>query len=93
MKRQVRNGMWGADVSARQLAAHAALGLLQRSIRMGHRRLAVQRLHEAVSMGLSLDPCVWSYCRDAAAASRDAAVQDLFIRSAQAVHAGCVRHG
>ena len=52
MKRSLRSGKGAhADDGQRQRARDAALALLVRSVRMGHRRLAVQRLHDAVSFG------------------------------------------
>ena len=65
-------------------AVRAALALLERSVRMRHRRLAVQRLNEAVALGAQISDEQWVYCRQAAEASRDAAIQSLFTRSAQA---------
>jgi hypothetical protein len=64
-------------------AVRAALALLERSIRMLHRRLAIQRLNEAVELGAQISDQQWVYCRQAAEASRDAAIQTLFTRSAQ----------
>jgi hypothetical protein len=50
MKRTLRSGRNAHSVRSRQLAEQAALALLERSIRMRHWRLAVQRLDEAVAM-------------------------------------------
>jgi hypothetical protein len=74
-------------------AVRAALVLLERSVRMRHRRLAVQRLNEAVVLGAQVPDEQWVYCRQAAEASRDATIQLLFTRSAQAACTTRNRHG
>jgi len=65
-------------------AVQAALALLERSVRMRHRRLAVQRLNEAVTLGAHVPDPHWLYCRQAAEGSRDTQIQALFTRSAMA---------
>ena len=79
-------------------AVHSALALLERSLRMRHRRLAVQRLSEAVALGAQIADAHWIYCRQAAEASRDEATRALFSRAAQAAcsrthRPGGPRHG
>ena len=71
----------------RTQAAEAALALLERSVRMHHRRLAVQRLNDAIAMGARVPDEHWRYCREAAAASRDIEVQELFMLCARAAPA------
>jgi hypothetical protein len=68
-------------------AREAALSLLERSVRMGHRRLAVIRLQAAVSAGADVPEEFWRYCHDAAAGSKDTAIQDLYTASAAAAAA------
>jgi hypothetical protein len=86
LKRQIRQGAQAAaaDTGLRRLAEAAALALLERSVRMRHRRLAVQRLHRAVGLGVEVPEEYWAYCRQAAA-GRDAEVRLLFARCEQAV--------
>ena len=76
-------------------AVEAALALLERSVRMHHRRLAVQRLNEAVAMGARIPDEHWRYCREAAAASHDTKVQHLFMVCAHAAQTASkgARHG
>jgi hypothetical protein len=81
MKRLLRAGACAqASQSQRQVAEVAALELLERSVRMRHRRLAVQRLNEAIALGAQVPKEHLAYCRAAAAASRDNVVQALFAR-------------
>jgi hypothetical protein len=100
MKRRLRAGVDGqASEEERRLAEASALALLERSVRMRHRRLAVQRLNDAVALGVPVPDEHWLYCRSAAAASHDKAVQALFSQSDHAAHAagaspdGGLRHG
>ena len=76
-----------AGEAHRTQAAEAALALLERSVRMHHRRLAVQRLNDAIAMGARVPDEHWRYCREAAAASRDIEVQELFMLCARAAPA------
>ena len=46
--------------------AQAMLALLERSVRFGHRRLALLRCIQAEQMGVAVTPQVLSYCRDIA---------------------------
>ena len=84
-KKTLRSGRRSqAGDAYRTQAAEAALALLERSVRMHHRRLAVQRLNDAVAMGARVPDEHWRYCREAAAASRDIEVQELFMLCARA---------
>lgn len=92
MKRQLREGRIGQPTEeVRRLAAEAALALLERSVRMRHRRLAVQRLHDAVDLGVRLTAEQWTYCRDAAEASRDADLRATFQRCELALLGTAIR--
>ena len=100
MKKRLRAGMDSQAPDRHREALDAALALLERSVRMRHRRLAVQRLNAAVTLGARVPAPHWVYCREAAAASRNSDVQALFVASAQAAHhaaparqAGDTRHG
>jgi hypothetical protein len=89
MKKLLRKGSdVRADRGQRQLAKDAGLALLTRSVRMRHRRLAVQRLHDALSSsGAHVSSEQWAYCRAAAAASGDMAVRASFARSEASLRA------
>jgi hypothetical protein len=100
MKKLLRDGMnVQADNRQRQLARDAALALLARSVRMHHRRLAVQRLHDPVSFGAQVPGEHWAYCREAAAASRNTEVRAMFALSEESLRTnptqqlGGARHG
>lgn len=84
LKRQLHGGKNAfAAEEQRRLAEAAALALLERSVRMRHRHLAVLRLRDAVVLGVCVPDEHWIYCRGVAAASSDAAVQALFSESEQ----------
>jgi len=85
MKRAIAAGA-GSDAmpGSQTLACESALHLLERSIAYGHRRLAIVRLSIAVSAGADIADPQWRYCREAADASRDPALQSLFLRAATA---------
>jgi hypothetical protein len=100
MKKALRAGAAPmATDGQHEQAVQAALALLERSVRMRHRRLAVQRLNEAVALGARVPDAHWIYCREAAATSHDLALQTLFTRSAKASgvgrphRPGVARHG
>lgn len=61
LKRQARG-----DNSPEGLVAarNASLALLERSIRFGHKKLALKRLSDAVTLGAALDPEHFRYCRE-----------------------------
>lgn len=54
------------------------LELLERSIRFGHRRLALQRLRHAADLGAPLRDDHWRYCQQVAQASNDKDLVALF---------------
>jgi hypothetical protein len=88
MKQSLHAGMAAYATEEQRLhAKEAALSLLERSVRMGHRRLAVIRLHAAVSAGATVPDEHWRYCHEAATACKDAAIQDLYITSVVAATA------
>src|SRR2546427_12922069 len=78
MKKALRAGRRSQAGDAHHAqAAEAALALLERSVRMHHRRLAVQRLNDAIAMGARVPDEHWRYCREAAAARRDIEAREL----------------
>jgi hypothetical protein len=88
MKQSLHAGMGPCASEEQRLhAKEAALSLLERSVRMGHRRLAVIRLQSAVSAGSAVPDQFWRYCHEAAAASKDAAIRNLYIASVVAATA------
>ena len=88
MKQSLHAGMATCASEEQRLhAKEAALSLLERSVRMGHRRLAVIRLQAAVSAGAVVPDEFWRYCHDAAAGSQDTALKDLYIASVVAATA------
>ncbi|MHA7599301.1 hypothetical protein ACX12L_05115 [Alicycliphilus sp. T452] len=69
LKRAARAGMCpGATGEAVHVAQEAALALLQRSVAMGHDRLALLRLADALQLGAVVDAGILAYCRRIAAA-------------------------
>jgi hypothetical protein len=82
MKRAVHASGPGASDSSQALAKDCALSLLNRSIRFGHRRLAVIRLAMAARAGAEIPVAYWVYCRDAAEASKDTLLQGLYLTAA-----------
>lgn len=88
MKQSLHAGLAAYATEDQRLhAKEAALSLLARSVRMGHRRLAVIRLQAAVSAGAVVPDEHWRYCQEAAVACKDAAIQDLYIASVVAATA------
>ena len=51
---------------SRQQNAEAMHALLQRSVRFGHKRLALLRCIQAEQMGIDVDPDLLAYCREVA---------------------------
>jgi len=47
-------------------ARSAALGLLQHSVQLGHKRLALMRLVDAVRLHAEVDAPIWEHCLKAA---------------------------
>lgn len=86
LKRQVQAGCCNsATGELRVKAAAAALVLLERSIRMRHCRLAVQRLNAAATLGAAIPAAYWIYCRKAVGVSRDSTLLELFLQAEQLV--------
>lgn len=84
LKRQVRRGAApGASPVQREQSQRIALALLERSMRFGHGRLAVQRLCEAVSLGVPLGLEHWSYGEGVVAGSSDRQLKDRFLAARQ----------
>ncbi|MDI1274833.1 MULTISPECIES: hypothetical protein [unclassified Polaromonas] len=82
MKRLVRRGVMPyAPSDDQERSREAALALLTRSIKFGHRRLAVIRLAKAVEVKASVTKEQWEYCERVAAESSDIAVRCLMISS------------
>lgn len=78
-KRTMRTGSHAeSDTEAVEQARDCAIALVNRSISFSHGRLAVLRLVGAVRLGAKLPQSSWEYCRTAAEASRDPALQELF---------------
>lgn len=72
LKRLARSGSAPlAPPAQRQLSQQIILKLLDRSIRFGHRRLAVQRLQEAAEIGAPLRDEHWRYCLQVVASADD----------------------
>ena len=70
-----------AALASMALARDAATALLERSIKFGHRRLAIIRLHAVVNVGGKASPDQWAYCREAAARSNDHKLKDLLAQA------------
>lgn len=82
MKRLVRRGVMPyAPSDDEERSQEAALALLTRSIKFGHRRLAVIRLVKAVEVKAVVTKEQWEYCERVAAESSDIAVRGLLISS------------
>jgi len=72
LKRALRRGADHTASAPDQDAARAsALALLARSLQMGHVRLALLRLHDAVACGAPVLPAQWQACRQIAMVSAD----------------------
>ncbi|WP_156885851.1 hypothetical protein [Massilia niastensis] len=56
--------------------------LLNRSVRFGHKRLALLRCLQAERMGIAVDGAILSYCRRVADAMAPDALQDIMRRAA-----------
>lgn len=84
LKRSVAIGVRaGASNEERQRARESAQQLLARSIRHGHRRLALIRLAEAVRAGAPVEPEQWAYCEVVAADGVDAELGTLLVMATQ----------
>lgn len=82
MKRVMARAAAHEEQGGEQRARDAALGLLARSIRFRHTRLALLRFADAVAIGAQPDPDQWKYCFETALASKDPALQAVFQRAA-----------
>lgn len=66
-KRAVRQALLAhASPSERQVGSAAALELLAHSVQMGHDRLALIRLTEALRCGVAVPKEFWAYCESVA---------------------------
>lgn len=73
-------------------ARSAALFLLQRSVRLHHKQLALMRLLDAVKLAAPIDTTLWEHCL--AVAASVASAKELRMLNAlreQAVHRECER--
>lgn len=52
-------------------ARNAALSLLQHSVRLGHKQLALMRLVDAVNLRVDIDASIWEHCLAAARSLQD----------------------
>ena len=78
MKRAIRAGSIDrASEVAHQRARESALALLDRSIKFGHRRLAVVRLAVAVKAGAAVTREQWAYCEEAVSRHVDPALHEM----------------
>lgn len=79
LKRLARSGSDpSAPTGLKRQSQVSALALLDRSIKFGHRRLAILRLKEAVDLGALVGTDQWTYCEKVAAASTDGALRVRF---------------
>lgn len=78
MKRAIRAGdIDRASEGEHQRARESALALLARSIKFGHRRLALVRLAMAVRAGAAVTREQWAYCEEAVSRSGDSALREM----------------
>lgn len=66
---------------AEQGSADAMLALLERSVKLGHRRLALLRCLQAERMGIAVRARLLAYCHEVAAAMPMAELERLATRS------------
>lgn len=79
MKREIKLGVSRRGGSESVVSARAAaLGLLDRSIRFGHHRLAVIRFVTAAEIGAAITADQLTYCEDAVATCNDASLNESF---------------
>lgn len=57
----------------------SSLQLLARSVRLGHHRLALIRLNQAVRVGAEVTLEHWKYCERVVLACLDTSVRDIFL--------------
>lgn len=80
LKRQLRTaGLPSAAAAQQDLGRDSVLELLERSMRFGHQRLALQRLHQALKLGAVLTETHWKYCHGVAARSQDKSLQERYL--------------
>lgn len=85
-KRALHRGVAaGAQPQEVEAARSGALALLERSIELGHGRLAVARLLTAIQCGAEVKEAHWTHCRRIALVSRDPRSRELFTRAVQLV--------
>ncbi len=70
-----------ADDGAILLARESALLLLRRSVDMGHRRLALIRLFEALQLQAAVPPEHWAHCRTVVAHVPDRELQASYFEA------------
>lgn len=73
----------GAAPDEAALARQSALALLGRSVKFGHRRLAIVRLVDALGTGADVPAAYWDHCRRAVRTTQD-------VDHVAAIH--CPRH-
>ena len=66
---------------SRQQNAEAMHALLQRSVRFGHKRLALLRCIQAEQMGIDVDPDLLAYCRQVADQMPVPMLEDIVIQA------------
>lgn len=71
------------DAGAITLARQSALLLLRRSVDMGHRRLALIRLLEAVRLQATVPPEHWAHCRTVVASVPDPELRAAYLEAEQ----------
>lgn len=86
MKRQEIRGLKRAATHERD--KHAMLALLERSVRFGHKRLALIRCIQAERLGIPLSGEILSYCQDIAESLPVDALQKIIRQAA----AACTLH-
>ena len=64
-----------------QRNADAMLALLQRSVRFGHKRLALLRCIQAERMGIPVAPEALAYCRQVAEQMSGAVLADIVVQA------------
>ena len=66
---------------SRQRNAEAMHALLQRSVRFGHKRLALLRCMQAEQMGVDVAPELLAYCRQVADRMPASELEDIVIQA------------
>lgn len=81
LNRAVARAVAGKSVNPLE-ARDAALGLLARSVRFGHVRLAVRRLALAVQLDVDVPSAYWRYCCEVVETSADNRLRERFLQLA-----------